>query len=90
MLLTRVWGEQPGAYFCISTKDRDGEWHDEFFSRKQFPIVQAYIDEKKASKHDIFGVPTASTRSADFNDMRKCPSYCGRTLMRLTPGVSTN
>lgn len=69
MLLTRVWGEQPGAYFCISTKDRSGEWHDEFFSRGQFPIVQAYIDEKKAEKCDVYWCPHG------FNKKRRLQRY---------------
>ncbi len=69
MLITRVWGEQPGAYFCISTKDRDGDWHDEFFSRKQFGMVQAYIDERKAEKNDVYWCPHG------FNKKRRLQRY---------------
>lgn len=69
MLLTRIWGAQPGAYFCISTKDRDGEWHDEFFSRKQFALVQAYIDEKKEEKNDVYWCPHG------FNKKRRLQRY---------------
>lgn len=55
MLITRVWAEQPGKYFCISTKDpKTQEWHDEFFARAQFPIVQAYIDEMKTDGKNVY------------------------------------
>lgn len=55
MLITRVWSEQPGKYFCISTKNpKTDEWHDEFFARAQFLLVQPYIDEMKAAGCNVY------------------------------------
>lgn len=55
-MITRIWAEQPGTYFCISSKhfDQDGTWHDEFFTRKQFPLVQRYINELKDEGRDVY------------------------------------
>lgn len=45
MLITDIWKEQPGNYFCISSKSRNGKWTDKFFSRKQLSKVRAYLNE---------------------------------------------
>lgn len=43
MLVTKLWAEQPGKFFCISTKDGAGEWKDHFFSRDEFGKVRQFI-----------------------------------------------
>jgi RecA-family ATPase len=73
MIVTRTWTDQPGKYFCISTKDRsapDGEgWHEEFFTRKQFPLVARYIEEAKSQNLEVYWCPhgfTGNRRIARF------------------------
>lgn len=46
MIITRIWKQQPGEFFCISTKDpKNGKWHDHFFQRDELDNVQSYIRE---------------------------------------------
>ncbi len=48
-VVTRIWKQQPGKYFFISTKDRAGVWRDHPFTRRQFnqvvPFVEANLDK---------------------------------------------
>lgn len=46
-LLARIWRDQPGRYFFISTKDRDGKWRDHPFRRSQFSEIPKFIEENK-------------------------------------------
>lgn len=43
-MILRVWKQQPGRFFCISTKDRSGTWKDTFFKTSRFNEVQPFID----------------------------------------------
>lgn len=47
MLVLQMWREQPGEYFCISTKSGSGKWRDTFFTRKQFVDVEEFIRDNK-------------------------------------------
>ena len=52
MIITDLWRQQPGKYFCISTKSSTGKWRDNFFSRDQFGKIRAFIKEN--SDKDIY------------------------------------
>lgn len=43
MLITRVWAEQPGKFFCISTKDGGGKWKDHFFAPEDFGTIRQFL-----------------------------------------------
>lgn len=45
MLITRVWKNQPGEYFCLSTKSRFGKWADHFFKRSELSKIQEFIND---------------------------------------------
>jgi archaellum biogenesis ATPase FlaH len=38
-----MWKEQPGKFFCISTKDMKDDWKDTFFSPEEFSKVKQFI-----------------------------------------------
>lgn len=57
MIILRVWTKQPGNYFCVSSKSPDGEWRDEFFTRKQFKIIPRYIKEMVEDGCDVYWCP---------------------------------
>lgn len=44
MIVTRVWREQPGKYFFLCTKDREGKWRDHPFRRSQFKEIPAFLE----------------------------------------------
>lgn len=43
MIVTDLWRQQPGQYFCISTKNSTGRWQDHFFKRSDFNKVRDFI-----------------------------------------------
>lgn len=47
MLITRIWKQQPGKYFCISTKSVSGKWSDHFFRRTQFKEAEKFIRDNQ-------------------------------------------
>lgn len=55
MMITRLWREQPGKFFCISTKSGTGKWQDHFFERKKLKDVQAFIEDNEDK--DIYFCP---------------------------------
>lgn len=43
MLITDVWAQQPGKFFCISTKDGAEKWKDHFFSPDEFGLIRKFL-----------------------------------------------
>lgn len=60
MLITRIWAEQPGKFFCISTKDGGGKWKDHFFSPDEFGNIRAFLREN--DDKDIYFCPHGFNR----------------------------
>lgn len=54
-LITRIWQDQPGKYFCVSTKSASKRWRDTFFRRAQFREVESFIREN--NDKDIYFCP---------------------------------
>jgi hypothetical protein len=46
-MITDIWRDQAGKYFCISTKTRDGVWRDKLFRRSQLDLVAQYVRERR-------------------------------------------
>lgn len=53
--LADVWAEQPGQFFCISTKSETGKWRDHFFTRDQFDEINDFINEQEDD--DVYWCP---------------------------------
>lgn len=60
MLITDIWEEQPGKFFCISTKSGAGTWKDHFFSRDEFPDIRKFL--RDYDDHDIYFCPHGFNR----------------------------
>lgn len=60
MLITRIWAEQPGKFFCISTKSGAGTWKDHFFSRDEFGKIRQFLRDH--DDHDIYFCPHGFNR----------------------------
>jgi len=63
MLITRLWKNQPGKYFCISSKSASGVWRDKMFKRDELRKVPAYIENN--SDKDLYFCPHG------FNEPRR-------------------
>lgn len=60
MLITKIWSEQPGNFFCLSTKDGSGKWKDHFFARDEFSKIRPFMKDKQDS--DIYFCPHGFNR----------------------------
>lgn len=43
MLITDLWAQQSGRFFCISTKDGDDNWKDNFFTVEEFGNIRRFL-----------------------------------------------
>lgn len=46
-IVTRTWKQQPGDYFCVSTKSKEGEWKDKFFHRDNLDQVDDFVEANR-------------------------------------------
>lgn len=60
MLITDIWAEQPGKFFCISTKDGAGNWKDHFFAREDFGDIRQFLRDN--DECDIYFCPHGFNR----------------------------
>lgn len=60
MIITEIWKDQPGKFFCISTKTGSGKWKDHFFSPDEFGSIKAFLREH--SDDDIYFCPHGFNR----------------------------
>lgn len=60
MLITDIWADQPGKFFCISTKSGAGKWKDHFFSRDEFANIRQFL--RDYDDHDIYFCPHGFNR----------------------------
>ena len=83
MLITRIWKEQPGKYFCLSTKSRSGEWKDHFFKRSEFKRVKPFIDDNLDK--DLYWCPHGFTRSRRLKQYAETPKLLWADLDEANP-----
>ena len=55
MLIIDLWKNQPGKYFCVSTKTITGKWTDTFFSKKALVRVPKFI--RQNGDKDLYMCP---------------------------------
>lgn len=60
MLVTRIWANQPGKFFCISTKDGGGKWKDHFFAPDEFGSIRKFLRDN--DDKDIYFCPHGFNR----------------------------
>lgn len=83
MLITDVWREQPGMYFCLSTKTRSGKWTDHFFGRSQFKQVRKFI--KDNLDKDVYWCPHGFRRKRRLKDYAVMPKLLWADLDEADP-----
>jgi hypothetical protein len=67
VIILHIWKAQPGNFFCLSTKGRDGTWKDHFFKRSQLKDVPQFIEENLDK--DLYWCPHG------FNKPRRLKKY---------------
>lgn len=59
-IILKVWKNQPGKFFNLSTKSPGGKWRDHFFSRDEFGDIKQFLRDH--SDHDIYFCPHGFNR----------------------------
>ena len=59
-LILDLWTQQPGKFFCISTKDGKDTWKDNFFSPDQFGDIRQFL--KDNDQKNIYFCPHGFNR----------------------------
>lgn len=83
MLVTRVWKEQPGSYFCISSKSRRGKWEDKFFKRSEFRGVNRYVQDNLDK--DLYWCPHGFTKPRRLKEYAVLPKLLWADLDEVDP-----
>lgn len=55
MIIDRIWKQQPGAYFCLSTKTGSKKWEDHFFKAKDIGDIEDFIEQHRG--RDVYFTP---------------------------------
>lgn len=55
MIIDRLWKNQPGKYFCLSTKSATKKWRDHFFTKNELKDITEFLDRN--NDKDIYFCP---------------------------------
>lgn len=83
MILIRIWKDQPGSFFCISTKDRKGTWKDHFFRRSQFKEIPGFIEENLDK--DLYWCPHGFNKPRRLKKHAEIPKLLWADLDEIDP-----
>jgi len=83
MLILRIWKEQPGKFFCISSKSRSGKWEDHFFKRSQVDGVRKFIDSNLDK--DLYWCPHGFTKPRRLKEYAELPNLLWADLDEVNP-----
>lgn len=83
MIIVKLWREQPGKHFCISTKSASGKWQDHFFARKKLHTVESFIEDN--SDKDIYFCPHGFTQPKRRKEFAVPPSMLWSDLDEADP-----
>lgn len=87
MLITQVWRNQPGDYFCLSTKSRFGKWEDHFFTRAQLSKIRAFINDNLDK--DVYWCPHGFSEPRRLKDNAVMPKLLWADLDEADPRTMT-
>lgn len=61
MMVTRIWREQPGSWFFVCTKHRDGRWGPErAFTPDTFDMVRVFVEANRGK--NVYACPHGFSR----------------------------
>lgn len=83
MLITQIWRDLPGKYFCISTKSRSGQWSDHFFSKRQLSKVRPFITDNLDK--DIYFCPHGFSQRRRLKEYAVLPKLLWADLDEADP-----
>ena len=93
-VIERLWADQPGKYFCLSTKNPEGgRWNDYLFARDEIDIV---VFARGHRRHNVYFCPHGFARRRRVKSYAVLPAMLWadldeadpRTLKGLSPTVA--
>lgn len=88
MIVTRIWREQEGKFFCVATKSPGGKWKDHFFSRTEFGEIRQLL--KEYADGDIYWCLHGFNRRARQKEEAVPPKLCYADLDEVDPSTLGN
>lgn len=82
-LLKKVWKNQPGKYFCISTKDRFGKWEEHFFKKSEFDEIEEFLLDY--SDRDLYWCPHGFVKPRRLKQYAEIPKMLWADLDHVNP-----
>lgn len=83
MLITRLWKDQPGKFFCISTKSASKKWTDTFFRRGEWKEIEEFIGEN--NDKDIYFCPHGFSKARRKEEYATMPKMLWADLDEADP-----
>jgi hypothetical protein len=83
MLITRLWSQQQGKFFCVSTKNSRGDWRDNFFSKNELDEVDKFILDHHEC--DLYFCPTGFNTRRRLKDRAMLPPLLWADLDEADP-----
>lgn len=87
MIITAVWKDQPGDFFCVSSKDHSGKWQDHFFKRSELRKVKTFINDNLDK--DLYWCPHGFSQPRRLKEYAKMPSLLWADLDEADPSKIT-
>lgn len=83
MIITRLWRQQPGKYFCISTKSESGHWRDHFFEKSEFAQVRNFLDRHR--KYNLYFCPHGFSKPRRLKQYAIMPKLLWSDMDEIDP-----
>lgn len=83
MLITKIWKNQPGKFFCISTKSKTKGWKDHFFSRGDFDDIKEFLEDN--ADKDLYFCPHGFTKARRLKEYAEIPKMLWADLDECDP-----
>lgn len=83
MIIERIWKQQDGKHFCISTKAANGDWNDHFFTKSKFRDIKQFIADH--ADKDIYFCPHGFNRPRRLKKNAEPPKVLWADLDEADP-----
>lgn len=83
MLCLKIWKNQPGKYFFISSKDRKGKWVDHPFRRGQFGEIKEFLQNNLDK--DLYWCPHGFSKPRRLEKYAELPKLLWADLDEVDP-----
>jgi hypothetical protein len=82
-LITDIWSDQPGDFFCISTKAENGKWNDRFFATNELDRVEQYVRDHQDC--DVYFCPHGFSKPKRRKEFAALPRLLWADLDEADP-----